>query len=353
MGNSSLALETLPAREEAVPLIEDVLDASHRAASLTRQLLAYSGRGRAVIEKFNLSQFVRKLVKLLRNTIASGVDLQLELQESLAVEADVAQMQQVVMNLVINAAEAIGERSGFVLVRTSKVTMDEKAAQRFPGVTELAPGSYVSLEVADNGCGMDQQTRNRIFDPFFTTKVKGRGLGLSALLGIVRGHGGGIEVNSKVGEGTVFRILLPAATGALKQERSNVKSSIHGQGTILVVDDEPVVRRTAEHMLIKHGFHALVAADGKQALDLIDQHPAEISLILLDMTMPGMSGEEMLEQLEKRAVQIPIVLSTGFSGTEAAKRFAGKAVAGFLEKPYPASRLIEVIQQFAMKLGPE
>jgi len=215
MGNASLALEMLPEFHPVTPLMHDAVRASERAAELTRQLLAYSGKGRFVVEPVSLAELVRENQALLKMTIAANVHLKLDLDDAVpAIEADIAQMQQVVMNLLINAAEAIGSKPGEVFVSVRAVSVDEKEAQARFGGFDLRPGRYVRLLVTDNGCGMNEETRVRIFDPFFTTKFTGRGLGLAAVQGIVRGHRGAISVESTPGVGTTFQVHVPRGSGA-------------------------------------------------------------------------------------------------------------------------------------------
>ncbi len=329
LGNASLAMDTVPPDSPAWPLLEGVVQASERAAALTGQLLAYSGKGKFVIQPVDLSALVRDIVALLRTSIPRNVELVLDLSESLPmIDADVSQIQQLIMNLVINAAEAVGESRGSVTVRTSS--------------EENASGPLVRLEVEDDGCGMDEATRERIFEPFFTTKFTGRGLGLAAALGIVRGHNGRISVETAPGRGSRFTILLsggqgiPATTGAVERR------DCRGSGVVLVIDDERVVREMARLALERFGYRVVVAADGRAGLDRLRETP-EISLVLLDLTMPVMSGEETLREIKQLRPDLPIVLSSGYTEAEALRRFEGMGLAGFLQKPYTAERLAQKV----------
>ncbi|MGE5569868.1 MAG: GAF domain-containing protein [Rhodospirillales bacterium] len=341
LGNASLALEELSVNDPVRPILENVILASERAAHLTRQLLAYSGKGRFIIQPVNISELVREIGALLRMTIPKKVHLRLELEDKLPpVEADSSQIQQLVMNLVLNAAEAIGDGTGTVLVTTGVRQVDETYSQSALMRDELAPGKYVYLEVHDTGCGMDEQTKARIFDPFFTTKFTGRGLGLAAALGIVRGHKGDIKVYSTPGRGSTFKILLPAAAGSYAEAAPDVQyQELHGKGTLLIVDDEDIVLKTGKVALERYGYRVLAASNGLEALEIFREASAEISLVLLDMTMPVMSGEETLAELTRIRPDVRVIVSSGYNELEAVRRFRGAAVAGFIQKPYTAAQL--------------
>ena len=289
---------------------------------------------------------MREIGALLRSSIPKHVTLRLELHEPLPpVEADVAQLQQLIMNLVINGAEAIPEeRQGVVLVSTRPQHADAQYLTAL-GATELGPGDYVAINVHDNGVGMDDVTLGKIFDPFFTTKFTGRGLGLAAASGIVRGHRGALKVFSSPGQGTTFRVLLPAAASAQpKAVERRVKSDLSGQGTVLVVDDEPVVRKTAQISLERYGYTVVTAEDGREGVERFRELHSQLRVVLLDMTMPVMNGEEALEHMRGIDSRVPAILSSGYNEVEAIRRFAGKGLAGFLQKPYTAAALAAKIQ---------
>jgi PAS domain S-box-containing protein len=343
LGNASLATEVTPLLGPARPLLEQVITASERAATLTQQLLAYSGRGRFVVEPVDLSALVREMSSLVQASVSKTVQLRLELAAGLpAITADAAQMQQLVMNLVINGAEAIGDRSGCVTVTTRTEYVDELGA--ISSNQQISPGHYVLLTVEDDGVGMDEATAGKIFDPFFTTKFTGRGLGLSAVLGIVRGHKGAIQVSSSPGQGSVFRVLLPAAQEQIAApEAREASPDPTGSGAILVVDDEEIVRRTATMALERRGYSVMVAVNGQEAVDLFRKCSGQISLVLLDLSMPVMSGEECLARLKELQPGLRVILSSGFSEAEAIRRFRG-GVKGFLQKPYTAARLAEQVK---------
>ena len=327
LGNASLALENpLPQNRE---FLEEIVRAGQRAADLTSQLLAYAGKGRFFIQPIDVSSLVREISQLIRTSISASVNLKLNLASDLPpIEADSGQIQQVIMNLVINAAEAIAPESpGTVTVTTAAV------------------GPNVMLEVSDTGSGMDEETLARIFDPFFTTKFTGRGLGLSAVMGIVGSHKGTLNVHSKPGHGTTFTILLPAAEGAHVASRvTDATEDLRGVGSILVVDDEEIVRKVARNSLERFGYAVMEATDGQKAVELFTEKHSQIVLVLLDLTMPTMGGEEALNRLRAIRGDVPVILSSGFSESEALRRFEGKGIAGFVQKPYKASYLAEKVK---------
>jgi PAS domain S-box-containing protein len=341
MGNTSLALETLPSENPARPKLQIALAATERASQLTRQLLAYAGKGRFLVGPVDLSAQVREIASVLEVSISKNVQLKLNLHEHLpAIEADSSQVQQVVMNLVINGAEAIGtDKPGTVRLSTAMQRVDEDYIRATFGADEIQPGRYVTLEVCDTGIGMDEQTQARIFDPFFTTKFTGRGLGLAAVHGIVRAHKGALRVCSTPGQGSTFWVLFPAAevTGAVVP--SEAALNLRGTGTILVVDDEEMVRRIAKSMLEEYGYTVLLAADGRSATDLFRSVADQISMVLLDLTMPRMGGEETLRELMTIRVDVRVLLSSGYDEAEIIGRFIGKGIHGFIQKPYTAPRL--------------
>ena len=346
LGNTSLALEVLSANNPARSLLKDVLNASERASTLTRQLLAYAGKGRFIIEPIHLSGLVREISSLIQTSIPKNVQLRLELRDDIPpILVDISQIQQLIMNLVINGAEAIGqETNGTVLVTTSVQQVDQPYLANTLGDTAgLSSGSYVTLEVHDTGCGMDDSVLARIFEPFFTTKFTGRGLGLSAVQGIVRGHKGSMRVYSKPGCGTTFKVLLPATLdSAASVPETHAAPAASGE-LVLVVDDEEVVRHTAKSMLERHGYTVVVAEDGQRGLDLFRVLADKVALVLLDMTMPVMSGEEAFRQMKEINPDVKVILSSGYNQVEAIRRFTGKGLAGFVQKPYTSSVLSEKV----------
>ena len=346
LGNASLAQEMLPPGGPISELMADVVNASDKAAQLTRQMLAYSGRGKFVVEPVDLSTMVREILPLVSRSISPAVSVDLSLASNLPpVECDKTQMQQVIMNLLINAAESCAGQAGMVHVSTSLATADARSLLPAFGLPPVQPGAFVRLEVRDTGCGMSEEVKAKIFDPFFTTKFAGRGLGLSAALGIIRSHHGAVQVESASGKGTTFRIYFPAAAGVPEPaaDAKTQRQQHAGGGTILVVDDEEVVRRTARVTLQRYGYRVLTADNGQAAVRLFESMAGEIELVILDLTMPVMGGEAALEHLKRIDPAAKILLSSGFSSAEVTERFQGRGLAGFLQKPYAASKLAEEV----------
>jgi signal transduction histidine kinase len=350
LGNASLALDTLPPRSPAVSMIEQVIEASERAAHLTRQMLAYAGKGRFLVERVDLSVLVQEISHLIKSSIPQNATIRLDLADGLpCVEGDSSQLQQLIMNLVINAAEAIPEeRSGSVAVRTRAQHVDESYLSQLGGAGEITPGEYVELEVHDNGVGMDDETLRRIFDPFFTTKFAGRGLGLAATEGIVRGHKGLLKVYSAPGRGSTFKVLFPAM--AADKSPVEVAPAVPRRpaprsGTVLVIDDEEVVRRAAKAALERAGYDIFLAEDGTEGLRLFEALAGKVAVVLLDLTMPGMGSEEVLRRLQAVSPQARVILSSGYNEAEVMQSFTGKGLAGFLQKPYTAAALIDQVNR--------
>ncbi len=353
MGNASLALEFVETEHSARPLIQASIDGSERAAKLTNQLLAYSGKGKFVIEAVQLSKLAEEIAGLVQLSVPRHVRLEIERNPTLPlVEADVAQMQQVIMNLVINGAEAVTDPKGKVTVRAGTRFLDHDTIKRAFPLAELTPGDHVWLSIADTGHGMDQATLDQIFDPFFTTKFTGRGLGLAAVQGIVRSHRGVLQVESELGKGSVFTLYLPVAenTGAGKAGGMNIQASRSDGGTVLVVDDEAVVRDTAGAALRHFGYNVIEAQDGLEALRLMEIHPdQQVGLVLLDLTMPVMGGEETFRRLRKDDPTLPILITSGYAEQEALQHFAADEFSAFLQKPFSVHTLVDQVRHMARK----
>jgi two-component system cell cycle sensor histidine kinase/response regulator CckA len=349
LGHADLALADLSKATPAYQHVEEIQTAARRARELSNQMLAYSGKGRFVIRSLQINDVVSEMCQLLQASIPKKVQLRYELAADLgSVEVDVAQIRQVIMNLVTNAAEAIGDHSGTITLATRRRYVDEARLRRTHVAESLPEGEYVFLEVSDTGCGMDDTTRQRIFEPFFTTKFHGRGLGLAAVLGIVRGHGGSITVCSEPGKGSCFKVLLPAAKGEASVEPHPVGAATTAAplaGTVLVVDDEEIVREAAGQMLEHLGFTVLMAADGAEALDAFAKHGEEIRLVLLDLTMPHVDGEETFRALRRLAPNVRVILASGYNEVEATSRFVGRGLAGFIQKPFAMAELEAKIRE--------
>ena len=342
LGNASLARLELPPDSPAQESLAQIEAGAQRAAELCKQMLAYSGKGRFLVRRLDLSAVVRDTTELVRLSISKNAVLKFALAPDLpAITADATQLRQIVMNLVINASDAIAEKSGVIALSTGVLHAD----RAYLAETHLAPGipegRYVFLEVSDNGTGMSAETKAKIFDPFFTTKFTGRGLGLAAVLGIVRGHRGTLKVYSELGRGTTFKLLLPAAEGPVEEPPASAETGAawRGSGLVLVIDDEETVRTVAARMLRMMGFEPLLAIHGREGADIFASRPDEIAAVMLDLTMPVLDGTATLTELRRLRPGVRVLLMSGFTEHDALDRFAGKGLAGFLQKPFRSDEL--------------
>jgi len=347
LGNARVALMEMPAGSTTVERLAEIETAASRAAELTSQMLAYSGKGHFVVQALNLSRLTEETASLLESVISKKTLVQYDLANDLpAIEADPAQIRQIVMNLITNASEAMADQGGVICVRTGLMHADAAYLASTYFAEQYPPGPYVYLEVTDTGRGMNAETQARIFEPFFTTKFTGRGLGLAAVAGIVRAHRGALKVSSRLGAGSTFRLLFPASgrhEDVLPQPQPEARA-YQDRGAILVVDDEPGVRNLARLILEKSGFTVIVAGDGGEAVEVFSRHADSIAAALIDLTMPVMSGDETIAALRRVRSDVPMVLSSGYGEHEMATRFAGKGVAGFLKKPYEPSELLAILE---------
>jgi CheY-like chemotaxis protein len=310
-------------------------------------MLAYSGKGRFYVEPVNLSEVVEEMTHMLEVSISKRAILRYNFAETLpAVEADVTQLRQVIMNLITNASEAIGDRSGVISVTTGVMHCDREYLSETYLDDDLPEGPYVYAEVADTGCGMDDEARVRLFEPFFTTKFAGRGLGLAAVLGIIRGHRGAIKVYSEPGKGTTVKVLLPISDQPVARPGDSPapETAIELDGRVLLVDDEETVRLVASRMLDRLGFEVVTASNGREALEILEGDPDGFSCVLLDLTMPHMDGEETFREIRRLAPKLPVIISSGYNQQEVTQRFLGKGLAGFVQKPYQLASLLDVIR---------
>jgi signal transduction histidine kinase len=347
LGHAELALKEISPMSPARRSLTEITTASQRAADLSRQMLAYAGKSSFALERLDLRDLVEEMAHLLKTTISKKAILNLNLERELPpIQADPSQIRQIAMNLIINASEAIGDRSGVITVSVGATRCDEEYLRKTELREALAPGLYVHIEVTDTGHGMDVETRSRIFEPFFSTKFTGRGLGLAAALGIVRAHRGAMKVYSEPGKGTTFKVLFPALEDTGENTRSSEPSPLadwRGKGTILLVDDEESLLALGARMLELLGFTVLTAADGRQAVDLYRERGKEIDLVLMDLTMPHMDGAEAFGELRRLNPEVRVVLASGYSHEDVASRFAGKHLDGVLQKPYTIAKLREAL----------
>jgi len=350
LGHASFMQLHLTKDSPLQPSLDSITKASTRAAELCKQMLAYAGQGSYSVEQIDANVLIADTVSLVRISISKKIALNLNrCLETAIIKADVAQIRQVLMNLVLNAAEAIGEEAGSITIRTSRLRLTE---------TDLADAilhpksdatDYVQIEVIDTGCGMSKETQEKIFEPFFTTKFTGRGLGLSAVLGIVKVHNGLLKISSEVGQGTTFKILLPLIEGAEIAPPSETPPSGNGlwrgSGTVLLVDDEASVLESTGNLLTALGFRVLLAENGEQGLNTFTTHVKDIVAVILDLTMPRLSGGEVFEQIRKMSPHLPVLLSSGYNEENTMERFVGKGLAGFLQKPFSINDLSTKLQE--------
>jgi PAS domain S-box-containing protein len=346
MGNAGLARRALAAgrQDRAADMLQDVLKASERAADLTRQLLAYAGKGQFVIQQLDVCRLVTEVSTLIRASISKKITLVMDVpDECPPIRGDRTQLQQLIMNLVINGGEAIGDGAGTLTVRIRTEHFTERRGTMRTEGFPISTGDYVRIDVIDTGEGMDQETRDRIFEPFFTTKFLGRGLGLSAALGIVRGHHGAIGVLSQPETGTTFTVLLPVLHQAEKLRRSGAQDvpedTLQGVGTVLVVDDDVSVRSLAASVLTEAGYSVELAEDGVQAIQRLRQLGGRINLILLDLTMPQLGGAEAALELRRMQPDLPIVAMSGYGDVEVMEQFSGVRIDDLLPKPFTPDQL--------------
>ncbi len=351
LGNASLALMDLSADAPARVAVQQIALAARRAAGLSQQMLAYSGRGAVAREPLRLSRLISELAQLLEATLPKNTRLELRLDAAEPeIDGDGAQLQQVVMNLISNASEAMAPRGG--TVRVSVLTLDATELDRREPLlgTALAPGKHVCIQVEDSGVGMDATVRNRIFEPFFTTKATGRGMGLAAVLGVVRGHRGALQVGTTPGEGSAFRVFLPVSRGSRPTVASPAPVPsvplVVRDAVVLLADDEEVVREVASRALERAGYTLIVASDGDDALAKGSERIEEIAIAILDLTMPGKTGAEVCEKLRLLRPDLPVLLSSGYSADEANDRFALLGLSGFVQKPYLPQELVDTVSRF-------
>jgi PAS domain S-box-containing protein len=351
LGNAELALSSLPRSSIARDHIDAVENAARTASGLTRQLLAYAGKGKYVVSNISLNRVVEEMTSLLAVSVKKNIVLRKDLCDvSPMILGDEAQLQQVIMNLVTNASESIGDGSGYISISTGVLDCDSAyfdsgfEGQAFSPVAGLEEGLYATLEVADTGCGMTEKTRASLFDPFFSTKFKGRGLGLASVLGIIRGHHGAIRVYSEIGKGSVFKVLLPMSEDSdIVDSNSAVESGRPrdwtGSGLVLLADDDESVLTVGKRMLEHLGFDVVTAADGRAAVDLFKERASEFSCAVIDLTMPHLSGTEVLKEITAIRPDVKVLMVSGYNEQSVVQDLVGRGLAGFLQKPFELDEL--------------
>lgn len=355
LGNLDLALVERSPEARSDSFIEKARRAACRAADLTNQMLAYSGKGKFHIKVFDLSNLVEEMAGLLEVSIPKNVHVNLSMDRSLPlITADPAQIQQIIMNLIMNASEAMEGRPGTVTIATGRIDCGEQFLQKSCLEEKPRAGSFIFLDVQDSGCGMNEQIKERLFDPFFSTKFTGRGLGMAAVLGIVKGHRGAVMVESEPGRGTTIRVLFPAGDDARDAATSGVDAAAAEQAqvrpsaasdTLLVVDDEQIILDLCRAMLERLGYQVLTAGNGEEALEIVREHEDDIVCVILDLTMPGMDGIAAFKGIKRIRSSIKVIMSCPLSEQEASRHFQGEAPEGFIIKPYELKGLHKEIQR--------
>ncbi|MBZ0263129.1 response regulator, partial [bacterium] len=337
--------------------LERIIKSASTAAELSKQMLAYSGGGKIVVQTLDICSIIREMNFILQSSLSKNVTLKFDCEEDVpAIRADEIQIRQVFMNLVINASEAIGTEQGVISIFVGYRNLDEDDLVVFQMIDDLQVGDYVYCEVTDTGSGISDEAMDKLFDPFFTTKITGRGLGLSAVQGIMRAHNGAITVESKQNEGTKFTLILPATDDKVvkkTKELGTYGDDIMIDGTIMVVDDEPGVREITKQMLEMLGMTVYTAEDGMKALEMYGDKREEIDVILLDMTMPNLNGEETFTRLYAMDAEVKVIIASGYAENDISDRFKGRAISGYCQKPFRIETLKEMVLSVLNKDEPE
>ncbi|MCP4646970.1 MAG: response regulator [bacterium] len=357
LGNADLALMDISTANPAYSNVKAIETAARRAAELSKQMLAYSGKGTFLIENVCLNEAVEEMTHILEVSISKKAVIKYHFADNLPlVKADATQIRQIIMNLVTNASDAIDKTSGVISIKTGAMHCDaDYLASTYINETSDTC-QYVFVEVSDTGCGMDPDTMTKLFDPFFTTKFTGRGLGLSAVLGIIRGHRGAVKVYSEPGNGSSIKVLFPACQldeDSLKKMKESGVNNWQSSGTVLLVDDEETILSVGRQMLERMGFDVITAADGVEAVKAFRENPNSIKLVILDLVMPHLDGEETYRELRRIQDDVCVVMSSGYNEQEVTQRFAGKSLAGFIHKPYIYKDLQETLKKVLNDISPE
>jgi len=347
LGHAELVLNEIPPTSAARGSLDEITAAARRAADLSLQMLAYTGKTVFTVERVALPELVEGMAHLLKSAISKRANLTLDLEPGLPpIQADPTQIRQIVMSLILNASEALGDRNGAIAVSVGATRCDEEFLRNTELHDDLPPGLYVHLKVTDTGIGMDEKTRSRIFEPFFSTKFTGRGLGLAAVLGIVRSHKGAIKVDSEPGKGTTFEVFFPSPGEGADTTRLSEPPPLaewRGEGTILLVDDDESLIALGTRMLEHMGFTVLTASDGLQAVERYRERGKEIDLVLMDLTMPRMDGAKAFAELRRLDPDVRVVLASGYAEDDVTSRIEGKTPSGIIRKPYTLAKLKETL----------
>lgn len=334
---------------KALESLEPIEKAAKRAAELCQQMLAYAGKTQFIEKQVNITSLVEEMIEMLKSTLSKNVEMTTAISPDLpSIVADVSQIRQIVMNLIINASESIGEAQGKITVSLAKSVIKDRPSVKDHLGKPIPIGNYICLEVTDTGCGMDEKTKQRIFEPFYTTKFTGRGLGMSAVLGIITAHKGSIQLLSQPDKGSIFKIYLPIQKTDYSEDESDQQSDTfepwQGSGTILLVEDEEQVMSVAKVMLEELGFEVVTAINGKKALELFLKGDEAITLVVTDIGMPVMDGYTLINELKKLKPELPIIISSGFGSSDISSRIACEDISGLVSKPYNFNQIQEVLK---------
>jgi signal transduction histidine kinase/CheY-like chemotaxis protein len=347
LAQADVALSEVAAGVNPEEELQAIREVAIRGSEIVRELMIYAGKETAVVGRVDISRIVREMLELLRVSVSKHAVLETDLAQDLPlIEANAAQIRQILMNLVTNASEAIGDRDGIIRVTTALV----KAAVRAPegNSGQPADSDYVELKISDTGCGMSPETQARVFDPFFTTKAAGHGLGLAIVYGLVRGVGGAIHLTSELDNGTTVQILVPGSqTRAVPANEATAgeTSGPRAEGiTVLVIEDEDILRNAVVKMLRSSGFAVLEAAEGTVAMDILRANGASVDAILLDMTIPGASSREIVAEAAQRRPDIKVLLTSAYTKEMIAGEMTAPQIRGFLRKPFPLHDLLRVVR---------
>ncbi|QDU51028.1 Blue-light-activated protein [Gimesia panareensis] len=355
LGNTNLTLMELQEDSPISQNVKNIEIAARHATKICERLLAYSGRRTFVTTTFNLNQIIQETVEILKTIISPNAHIELNLSsDNLLIHGDTGQIEQVVLNLLTNASEAIQNQkdAGKIDVRTGFLELNQDDFSNYYFCENVSPGRFIFFEIEDNGSGMDEDCQSKMFDPFFTTKFTGRGLGLAGVSGIIRGHHGGLFVQSAVESGSCFRVILPVATDP--EEEITTDSSVDpvvpaDVGYVLVIDDDQAVCNVVTNVLKRFGFSVLLANSGSQGIEVFERNRDSISVVLLDMTMPGMSGVETLRQLQDKQINVPVILTSGLSENDISDQMDSSEIVHFLKKPYKPQKLVNIVSKALLR----
>ncbi|MFH2052809.1 MAG: response regulator [bacterium] len=354
MGNADLLAQDLTPNNPSLALVDEIRTSAGRAAEICNKLLAFAGKGRLHFQFVDLAEVTRSMVQMLKVAVSRQITLRLDLDDSLPlIQADLTQIHQVIMNLVVNASEAIAQREGVITLASGRMDCPPGDFGFCALLPDRPDGKFVFLEVTDNGPGIPPDALGRIFDPFYSSKLQGRGLGLASVLGAVRSHNGGLCVRSDPGKGATFRVCLPLQRRMNGQQARPAQPRVRVEGgTILVVEDEATLRNLCSRMLSRLGYDPLVAGDGPQGIELFTRKHEEITCVILDLIMPGMNGLEVLDRIQSLKPGTRVIMTSGYHEQEIARRFADRGLAGFIQKPYVMADLARVLSEVVGEVTP-